>query len=319
MKNITFPVVVTMLLAACLVAAVVHREQEWFFYGSIILSSAVGSFMGVNGPRFAILGATLCGAIGTSLAVCLASALTGSPPPESVVRWTIFCGAAGAFGGGLFGTVVAAFSGSLAQVTPNNPSVSASESRKRWLRPLLLGVLCSCALVVAWGGICMGLGNPSKDISRFRNNLSGADRILVRDGGFNCCGPTENDVPLFEVTDPSEIEDILANLECTAVTDQCSCCGFPGIDWYKGGQRIALTSLQHGKAIRWDGSKYDLRLSVKSGRWLVRWLVRHGVNEQEIEQGCGGPRGHARREVANKAPSQGESPLAATRHGNLVN
>ena len=111
-------------------------------------------------------------------------------------------------------------------------------------------------------------------------------------GGF--CGPTENDMVLFKVTDPSEIKDVLANLECTTVTDQCRCCGFPGIDWYEGGQRIALTSVQHGKAIRWDGSKYDLRLSVKSGRWLVRWLVAHGVNEQDIEQGGGGPRRHAR-------------------------
>ena len=55
MKKIAFPIVATLLLAACLVAVVAHREQEWFFYGIIVLSSAVGSFMGVNGPRCAIL------------------------------------------------------------------------------------------------------------------------------------------------------------------------------------------------------------------------------------------------------------------------
>jgi hypothetical protein len=129
-----------------------------------------------------------------------------------------------------------------------------------------------------------------------------ADRIVVRDGGFDCCGPVDDESVLFEVTDPSEIKAVLANIEFTGTQFPCNCCGFPGIDWYRGKERLALTAVQHGKAIRWRYA--DLRLSEKSREWIVRWLVGHGVNEKEIEGGCGGPRRDMRRRIAEMKVAQ---------------
>jgi hypothetical protein len=129
-----------------------------------------------------------------------------------------------------------------------------------------------------------------------------ADRIVVRDGGFNCCGPVDDEAILFQVTSPSEIRTVREHLKFVGTTSPCNCCGFPGIDWYKGKERIALTAVQHGKALRWG--RDDLRLSAESCKWLTHWLVSHGVKEQEIEGGCGGPRRDLRRHAARMRLAQ---------------
>lgn len=129
---------------------------------------------------------------------------------------------------------------------------------------------------------------------RLSDAVATADRIVVRDGGFDCCGSVDDEAILFETTDPGEIKTVLANLECTNTQSPCKCCGFPGIDWYEGKRRLAVTAIQHGKAIRWGHS--DWCLSETSREWIVRWLVKHGVSETEIDGGCGGPRRNDRRE-----------------------
>ena len=62
----------------------------------------------------------------------------------------------------------------------------------------------------------------------------------------------------------------------------CACSGYPGMDWYRGKQRIALTSIQHGRAVRWEGFQGDAQLTQESGAWLVRWLVQHEVDEGKM-------------------------------------
>ena len=67
----------------------------------------------------------------------------------------------------------------------------------------------------------------------------------------------------------------------------CLCCGWPGIDWYKGRKRLALTSVQHGHGIRWKefGTQYfgplrgygDIPLTNESAIWLIEWLGSHGI------------------------------------------
>ena len=68
------------------------------------------------------------------------------------------------------------------------------------------------------------------------------------------------------------------------------CCGYPGIDWYKGKKRLALTAVQHGMGIRWKkfGTSYvgpirfygDVPLTTDSALWLIDWLRGHGVTNR---------------------------------------
>jgi tetratricopeptide (TPR) repeat protein len=173
------------------------------------------------------------------------------------------------------------------------PKPSRWRTVRRWL---VLSLLVAVALVILWEV------TGYRKIATFRDSIATADRIVVRDGGFNCCGPVDDEVILFEVTDPSEIEAVVTNLTFAGSQSPCNCCGFPGIDWYRGEERVALTAIQHGKAVRWGGS--DLRLSETSRQWLTHWLVGHGVKEEEIEGGCGGPRRNLRRHAARMKLAQ---------------
>ena len=181
----------------------------------------------------------------------------------------------------------------------------ARATRLVWRGRRLILVVCLLALAavaVAW--------YVRRPTFAFPWATARADRIVVRDGGFNCCGPADDEAVLFEVTDPAEIKAVRANIEFTGTERPCSCCGFPGIDWYCGNERLALTSIQHGTAIRWRHA--DLRLSEQSREWIVRWLVGHGVSEKEIAKGCGGPRRDLRRlaahmELAQTCVSRGET------------
>jgi hypothetical protein len=129
--------------------------------------------------------------------------------------------------------------------------------------------------------------------------IAGADRIVVRDGGFG-----DHEAPvLFEITKPSEIEELIAGLKVELVGVPCACDGYPRIEWYKAKQKIAGTCVQHGDAIRWDGLRGDARLSRTSGEWLTQWLVAHGVNQEDIKVGCGGRRRRANIEQPQSPPS----------------
>ena len=116
---------------------------------------------------------------------------------------------------------------------------------------------------------------------RFHTAIKNADSIVVRAGGFDCCGPVDEDPVLFEIIDPDEVEAVFRNLEfkTNQAVDACMCCGGPGIDWYKGKKRIALTACQDS-ALCWKGfpgpKKYsDAQLTRESGNWLSAWIKKH--------------------------------------------
>jgi hypothetical protein len=137
----------------------------------------------------------------------------------------------------------------------------------------------------------------------FHPGVAKADKIVVRDGGFDCCGKIDNDKILFTVTDPVEVKQVAALLQFQSATttnsfnESCMCCGSPGIDWYRGERRIALTAVQHGHSIRWRGFSTarilcvhigygDGPLTKDSADWLVGWLAEHGVTgpKKEVQQ-----------------------------------
>ncbi len=121
----------------------------------------------------------------------------------------------------------------------------------------------------------------------FAEAIQSADKIVIRNGGFDCCG---NDVDgqdtLLELTDPKFIAQFNNNIVFQRRTtlvhrSQCGCCGYPGIDWYAGGERIVLTGMQHGSAVRWAGFSTDEHLTEESSAWLNRFLRLRGVPDQQ--------------------------------------
>ena len=162
-----------------------------------------------------------------------------------------------------------------------------------WMRERRPDVMClkiPCVVVVAflvWAIACTEATSSDQwtDRGEFQNTISAADAIVVRDGGFNCCQSVDGQKVLFRVTDAHEIKEVAEHIKFQSpqVLDGCMCCGYPGIDWYKDGIRVALTSVQHGIALRWKGFPGDAQFTQESAKWIVTWLAKHGVAGPEKE------------------------------------
>ena len=147
------------------------------------------------------------------------------------------------------------------------------------LVPASIGVAVAISVMV-W----QRTTDPLRYQKRFHRTISSTDKIVVRDGGYDCCGPVDGQKVLFEVVDPMELAEVRNHI-CFAPgtpSDGCLCCGYPGIDWYCGNKRIALTSVQHGVALRWKGFPGDAHFTEESAQWLRQWFKRHGLSKSEL-------------------------------------
>jgi len=95
--------------------------------------------------------------------------------------------------------------------------------------------------------------NPS-----FQKLIAGATRVVVRNGGDICCAtPAETlkQPVYFEIKDPDEIRKLAESIKFQpgSARNPCACCGHPGVDWYVGDQRVAITAVKHGAGIMRGG------------------------------------------------------------------
>ena len=117
----------------------------------------------------------------------------------------------------------------------------------------------------------------------FFKTVAEADRIVVRDGGFDCCVSEEaidRQPTLAVLTNAADVAAFTAMIQFEdgpAGGWQCMCCGHPGIDWWKGGERLALTSVQHGQALRWHTFSDDYPFTAESAAALARWFEAHSL------------------------------------------
>jgi len=159
----------------------------------------------------------------------------------------------------------------------------------RWRRRVVIGSAAALGLLLATVAVQAWRRLMPNYNQLFQAAIAGADRVVIRDGGFDCCGSIEGQRVLFETSDPTEIQQLREHIEFmeTRPKGYCMCCGYPGIDWYRNGERVVLSSLQHGQAIRWKCFPGDVALTGQSASWLSNWLRAHGVPESR--RGPSGP------------------------------
>lgn len=134
--------------------------------------------------------------------------------------------------------------------------------------------------------------NTTMQFSRpYQNELHtkivSADRIVVRDGGQTCCAtPVEmlSQPIYFTTTNQVEISNVIAHLNFEPILryNPCGCCGHPGIDWFKGEKRLAITTWKHGYGVLMEDG-FVGELVPESKAWLRAWLLAHGLKEEEIK------------------------------------
>jgi len=142
----------------------------------------------------------------------------------------------------------------------------------------------------------------------FHKLIDKADRIVIRNGGYNCCGPVDKDKILVIITNRTEITNFNAiiQFDTNQTRKSCMCCGYPGVDWYVGRQRIALTGVQHGINLRWKGFPGDASFTKKSSREFAQWMLDHGIPDAHEEF----KKIVQEKEAANQAPEDTARKLA---------
>ncbi len=118
------------------------------------------------------------------------------------------------------------------------------------------------------------------ETNRFATLIAGADRIVVRKGGYICHSKNVDEQPIAAtITNAAEIAAFNRSLRFYRNYPglSCWCCGYPGIDWWSGDRRIVLSSVQHGRALRWEGFSGDMPLVKDSSIKLQSWLQNHGI------------------------------------------
>ncbi len=136
-----------------------------------------------------------------------------------------------------------------------------------WLFAALHLVMVALWLYLATGFFCITFN------SSFEAAVQGADRVVVRDGGGLCHSDPDKEPSLFEITNKVEIAAFNDMFKFSARTmPPCRCCGYPGIDWWRDGQRVVVSALHHGHALRVEGFGGDLQLTILSSRRIRKWL-----------------------------------------------
>ena len=57
----------------------------------------------------------------------------------------------------------------------------------------------------------------------------------------------------------------------------CMCCGFPGIDWWKGDKLLARTAIHHLKGMRWKGFYGAAEFSPEAETLLRAWFSARSI------------------------------------------
>jgi hypothetical protein len=166
--------------------------------------------------------------------------------------------------------------------------------RSAGTRKLLLPIAIACLVVgllvlLLWPAIdaawLPGM-SPQKYNPVFHAAIAGADRVVIRDGGMDCCGAVDGQAILYEIKDPAQVRDFRDHIQIAPRrwTAPCRCCGYPGIDWYAGDRRLALTAITTIPCLRWVGFRGDVFLTEDSYRWLDNWMQEHQIPRSTSER-----------------------------------
>ena len=126
-------------------------------------------------------------------------------------------------------------------------------------------------------------------VADFKKRVAQADKIVIRDGTVKWDLPTDKDPVLRTIIDPKEIAAFnkmfvfvekakKSDWDTSDIGQPCRCEGGPGIDWWKGGEKLAQTALHHGKSLWWDGFTWDFFLTPSSKDEVAKWFSAHSID-----------------------------------------
>jgi hypothetical protein len=121
---------------------------------------------------------------------------------------------------------------------------------------------------------------------RLHRLVATADRVVIRDGGLDCCCPVDGQKVLLEIRGTNAVQEfarLFVVLTNQVYNQGAAYCGYPGLDWYRGTNRIALTAFHSNLGLIWTGFPAVARLSDESLRWATDWLLKHNIRGPDRE------------------------------------
>ncbi len=164
----------------------------------------------------------------------------------------------------------------LGVVCPHRSDKGLSKPRKVFFAVLAIPAALQLFVTGWWIVYASGIFGYVHYI-RFGAAIRDADRIVIRDGGGGCCGANPDKEPaLYVITNKAEMAKFNSMFKFAGVNPRCMCCGYPGVDWWKGDKRLVLTAIHHGRALRWSGfGGVDVRFMPESARRIRDWFKEH--------------------------------------------
>ncbi len=157
------------------------------------------------------------------------------------------------------------------------PVRSAHLSHRQKIGGTIFGAF-GCIAMVAYGywlWAWSGLGGLPY-ANRFNSTIAEADRVVIRNGGFDCrVTDIDAQTVLLMLTNRVEIAEFNRRIAFRGSLSNCKCNGYPGVDWWKGDECLAQTSIMHGRALRWKCFPKDVGLTPSSSRLLREWFKTH--------------------------------------------
>ena len=128
-------------------------------------------------------------------------------------------------------------------------------------------------LAALWHGSLVG--GRTRTLA-FQAEIADADRVVIRKGGGGCHGDPDKDDVLYVITNKTELAEFGKMFRFSGSSMPCACCGYPGVDWWKGNKRLVLSAIHHGHALGVKGFPgINLRLSSSSRLALSKWFKEH--------------------------------------------
>jgi len=109
----------------------------------------------------------------------------------------------------------------------------------------------------------------------FHRLVEGADRLVILEYGSACAGDPDERLVLHVVEGAQEVRGVAEKLQFheEQTREVCMCCGSPGLDWYRGGELVASSSVQHGEALRFGELPGDVKFTADSAAWYATWIA----------------------------------------------
>ena len=165
--------------------------------------------------------------------------------------------------------VLALLAVAIGLVWPYRSDKPFSVGRKIFAGVMSVFAVIEIGIFYYWSG-CFGIVTNA----RFISAVGEADRVVIRDGGF-CHGDQDCEPALYVLTNKAEIAAFNQMFRFTGSRPRCKCCGYPGVDWWKGDGRIVKSAIHHGMALRCEGFSSDLGLALGSRAQLREWFKQH--------------------------------------------